>query len=108
MSCESNPIDVFEKLFGSIGYNIQIIYENSKRVSYCERTHRVTDEKYILDISGKNIKIYCSCKKGALRALCDLKKRIDENTISDGEYICSPLFKVRGYIEGFYGNPWSH
>ncbi|MBE6783110.1 MAG: beta-N-acetylglucosaminidase [Ruminococcaceae bacterium] len=108
MNCKSDPINVFEKLFGNIGYSIRIIYENSKRVTYCERTHRVTDEKYILDISGNEIKIYCSCKKGALSALCDLRKRTDENTISDGEYICSPLFKVRGYIEGFYGNPWSH
>ncbi len=110
MSDKSKPVVVFEKLFGNItnGYNIKIFYENSERVGYCKKTHRVTDEKYILSVSGKEVKIYCSCEKGAFYALCDLAKRIDENTVSDGEYICSPSFAVRGYIEGFYGEPWSH
>ncbi len=110
MNCKSNPKAVFEKLFGnSVGkYNIDIVYENSKRTVYCERTHRVTDEKYILYVSDKETKIYCSCEKSAFYALCDLSRRIDENTLSDGEYICSPSFAVRGYIEGFYGTPWSH
>ncbi|MBQ4604128.1 MAG: beta-N-acetylglucosaminidase domain-containing protein, partial [Clostridia bacterium] len=107
---KSETATVHEKLFGSIenDYNIEIIYENSERIVYCRKTHRVTDEKYILSVSGKEVKIYCSCKKGAFRAFCDLAKRIEEKNISDGEYICSPSFAVRGYIEGFYGNPWSH
>ncbi len=110
MNCKSNPEAVFEKFFGNTSdkYNIGIVYENSKRASYCEKTHRVTGEKYILSVSGKEVKICCSSEKGAFRALCDLAKRIDENTVSDGEYTCSPFFAVRGYIEGFYGNPWSH
>ncbi|MBR3779616.1 MAG: beta-N-acetylglucosaminidase domain-containing protein [Clostridia bacterium] len=110
MNGKSNPAAVFYKLFGDTAdkFNIEIIYENSKRVVYCEKTHRVADEKYILSVSGKEVKIYCSCEKGAFYALCDLAKRIDENTVSDGEFICSPSFSVRGYIEGFYGTPWSH
>ena len=103
-----NPMCVFEKHFKNLNLNIEIIYENSRRVTYCEKTHRVTDEKYILKVSGSDVKIYCSCDKGAFRALCDIAVRIDENSIADGEYVCSPLFKARGYIEGFYGNPWSH
>ena len=110
MTYKSNPSVVFEKLFGNVsdGYNIEIVYENSERVTYCEASHRVTDEKYILSVSDNNIKICCSSEKGAFRALCDLAKRIDENGVCDGIYICSPTFAVRGYIEGFYGNPWSH
>ncbi len=110
MKNKLNPADVVEKLFGNTAskYDFEIVYENSKRVSYCEKTHRVTDEKYILSVSGKEVKIYCSCEKGAFYALCDLAKRIDENTVCDGEYVCSPSFAVRGYIEGFYGTPWSH
>ncbi len=108
MNRRSNPEAVFEKLFGNTDYNIDILYENSKRVCYCEKAYKVTNEKYILSVSGKNVKINCSCEKGAFYALCDLARRIEENTVSDGEYICSPSFKVRGYIEGFYGNPWSH
>ncbi len=110
MSDKSKPAAVFETLFGNTAnkYNIEIVFENSQRVVYCEKTHRVTDEKYILCVSGKEVKIYCSCEKGAFRALCDLAKRTEENTVSDGKYICSPSFAARGYIEGFYGTPWSH
>lgn len=108
MNCRSNPEAVFEKLFGNIEYNIEIIYENSRRVCYCEKTHRITDEKYILSVSDKDVMIRCSSEKGAFYALCDLSRRIDECTLSGGEYICSPSFAVRGYIEGFYGTPWSH
>ena len=108
MNCQSNPKAVFEKLFGDTDYKIEIIYESSKQVCYCEKSHRVTDEKYILSVSGKEVKICCSSEKGAFYALCDLAKRIDESSVSNGEYICSPLFSVRGYIEGFYGTPWSH
>lgn len=109
MKFKSNPETVFEKLFSkTLNRDIDIVYENSKRLCYCEKTYRVTDEKYILTVSGEKTKIYCSCEKGAFYALCDLAKRIDENTIADGEYICSPSFAARGYIEGFYGKPWSH
>lgn len=108
MNRKSNPEAVFEKLFGNTDCNIEIVYENTKRISYCEKAHRVTDEKYILSVSGKDVNIRCSSEKGAFYALCDLARRIDENTVCNGEYICSPSFAVRGYIEGFYGTPWSH
>lgn len=110
MNRRSDPMAVFEKLFGSTATdrNIEIVCENSKRVCYCEKNHRVTDEKYILSLSGKDVKICCSSEKGAFYALCDLARRIEESKVSDGEYICSPSFAVRGYIEGFYGTPWSH
>lgn len=109
MNLKSNPEAVFEKLFGkAISRNVEIIYENSKRVCYCEKAHRVTDEKYILSVSDDNVRIYCSSEKGAFYALCDLARRVDENTAANGEYMCSPSFAARGYIEGFYGNPWSH
>ncbi len=108
MNRKSNPEAVFKKLFGNTGYDIEIVYEDSKPVCYCEKTCRVTDEKYILSVSGKYVKIRCSSEKGAFYALCDLARRIDKSTVSDGEYTCSPSFAVRGYIEGFYGTPWSH
>ncbi len=107
MNSKSNPEAVFEKLFGNTDYNTEIVYENSKRVCYCDKTHRVTEEKYIIFVLGKDVKIYCSSERGAFYALCDLARHIDESTVSNGEYICSPSFAVRGYIEGFYGTPWS-
>ncbi len=110
MNDKSKPKALLARLFGNIAneYNIDFVFENSKRVTYCEKAHRVTDEKYILSVSGKKVKICCSGEKSAFYALCDLAKRIDGNTFADGEYICSPSFAVRGCIEGFYGNPWSH
>lgn len=110
MNEAAKPEVIFKKLFGNTAddYIVEIVYENSERVSYCKKAHRITDEKYILTVCGKNIGIYCSSGKGAFYGLCDLAKRINENSVADGEYVCSPSFAVRGYIEGFYGNPWSH
>lgn len=88
--------------------DITVSYTDTRRTTYCENTRRFTDEKYILNISGKTVKVECSGKKSAFYALCDIAKRLRENRFYDGEYICAPNFAVRGYIEGFYGTPWSH
>ncbi len=103
-------IPAFRELFGDDldDFDINISYLDLKRTVYCEKSHRVTDEKYILNISGRKIYIECPGEKGAFYALCDIARRICENRLCDGEYICSPSFAVRGYIEGFYGTPWSH
>lgn len=94
---------------GDIDAEITVSQKNDRSVCYCEKTHRVTDEKYILNISAdKKINIECSGEKSLCYALIDVKNRIDSETLSEGKYICSPSFKVRGYIEGFYGTPWSH
>ena len=100
----------FDDAFGNVfsGVDITFAVGNTRRVCYCERTKRLTDEKYILTVSGSCINAECSGEKSAFYALADIAKRIEENTLSDGEYISAPSFAVRGYIEGFYGNPWSH
>ncbi len=88
--------------------DITVSYNNTRRTTYCENSHRLTDEKYILKVTGKKITVECSGAKSAFYALCDIHKRFKDNCISDGEYICAPSFETRGYIEGFYGTPWSH
>lgn len=88
--------------------DISVSYANTKRTTYCEKSHRYTDEKYILTVCGKKIDIECSGGKSGFYALCDIAKRLRENNLCDGEYICVPSFAVRGFIEGFYGTPWSH
>ncbi len=100
----------FEDAFGDVfsNYDITFTVGNTCRVCYCEKTQRLTDEKYILTVSGNCINVECSGEKSAFYALVDIAKRIEENKLSDGEYISVPSFAVRGYIEGFYGNPWSH
>lgn len=87
--------------------NIKIRCTDTRRTTYCEKTHRITDEKYILNISGNTVNIECSGEKSAFYAMCDIARRVEENRLCDGEFICAPLFKSRGYIEGFYGTPWS-
>ena len=87
----------------------EIIIEKSdcRNVCYCDRTHRVTDEKYILRISRNRINVLCSGEKSAFYAVCDINGRMDSGSLGDGEFACSPSFRVRGYIEGFYGVPWT-
>lgn len=100
----------FKELFGGIldSFDITVSYSRTRRTEYCEKSHRLTDEKYILNISDKSIHIECSGEKSAFYALCDVAKRVNENRLQNGEFICSPSFAARGYIEGFYGTPWSH
>lgn len=103
-------IPAFDELFGNAlnDFDINISYRDSKRTAYCEKSHRLTDEKYILSITDKKIGIECSGEKSAFYALCDIVKQLGEKRLCGGEYICAPSFAVRGYIEGFYGTPWSH
>lgn len=89
------------------GIKTDFIIKNDRSVCYCEKTNRLTDEKYILEINGNTVKITCSGEKSGFYALCDIAKRVREENLTDGEYICAPAFSVRGYIEGFYGTPWT-
>lgn len=102
-------IPAFSELFGNSlnEYRINISYHNSRLTTYCEKSRRITDEKYILSISDKDINIECSGEKSAFYAICDIIKRKQEDRISNGNFICCPSFNVRGYIEGFYGTPWT-
>ncbi len=103
-------IPAFSELFGDVlkDFDIRISYLNSRLTSYCEKSQRLTNEKYILNISGSDITVECSGEKSAFYGLCDIAKRISKDNLCDGKYICNPSFRVRGYIEGFYGPPWSH
>lgn len=103
--------NLFGSLFCDSGVCVRICRENTRRVCYCDKTRRVTDEKYILQItatdSGFDVCAVCSGNKSAFYALCDLERRVRTGTLCAGEFVCSPLFVQRGYIEGFYGTPWT-
>lgn len=102
----------FEDFFNEHNISITLNKTNLRKVCYCEKKQRITDEKYILNVEQSdgvvNVTVECSGKKSAFYALCDLKLRVENNALADGEFTCSPTFATRGYIEGFYGTPWTH
>ncbi len=85
--------------------------DNSRKMTYIEDTRRLTDERYILETSvsaGKpNIKITASSKRGVRDAVNAIYRQIRDGSLFVGVIEDYPLFYKRGYIEGFYGKPWS-
>ena len=90
------------------GLNVVFKYENSKETTYAEDIARLIDEKYIIIVSEKEIIVKASCEKGAFRGAHSLAKLIVKNELKEGTLVDYPLFKKRGYIEGFYGPTWEN
>lgn len=87
--------------------NVNIYRSNSKDAAYIEETRKISDEKYTISISEKgDCDITVTSKRGLFRALCTLAKLLNEKSLKAGTIEDYPLFSMRGYIEGFYGNVW--
>ena len=90
---------------------IDIVKKNAKETEYIENCCRVTDEKYFISAEkcadGLNITVTVSCRKSLFRALCRIKGMLVDKKFFIGDAEDYPSFAERGYIEGFYGNPWS-
>ncbi|TDX13190.1 MULTISPECIES: beta-N-acetylglucosaminidase domain-containing protein [Petrotoga] len=69
-------------------------------------------ESYLMKVEKENrtVKIFSKSKKGIFYGLQTLRQLVDfENKLLPiVEILDSPSFKMRGIIEGFYGEPWSH
>lgn len=91
---------------------VSVVKENTRRTEYIEEAYRVTDEKYFIsgEKDGKNhrLTVTVSCKKALFRALNRIISMCADGRLPVGTVEDYPLFAKRGYIEGFYGNPWSH
>lgn len=91
---------------------IDITKENTRRLEYIDEACRVSGEKYVLSAEkrddGIRISATVSCKKSLFRAVNRIIGMIDDKKFFIGEAVDYPLFAVRGYIEGFYGKPWTH
>lgn len=89
---------------------VEIMTERTRRTTYAENLYRYTEEKFILEAgeAGGQIKLICSGGRSLFYALAELARRMEDDMLLPGTYECCPSFKVRGYIEGFYGKPWSH
>ncbi len=90
---------------------IQVKLDNTRNTTYIEETQSITNEKYALNIvstgSGADIQLSSAGQRGIFYGLCSIAQMIEANEFFSGEIIDYPLFKTRGYIEGFYGKPWS-
>ncbi len=107
-------LDIAEKIFDSYNiktngeYNVNVKIINSKKTTYIDEISKVTDEKYIIDVTDNTATIEASCEKGVFRALNTICKLINKNELRTGECVDYPLFSTRGYIEGFYGKTWEN
>ena len=90
---------------------IDIIKKNTKDTEYIEECTCVTDEKFLISSEkcdgGVHITLTVSCRKSLFRALCRVRAMRNDKSVFIGSAVDYPLFAERGYIEGFYGNPWT-
>lgn len=107
-------LDIAEKIFESYNiktngeYNVNVKIINSKKTTYIDEISKVTDEKYIIDVTDNTATIEASCGKGVFRALNTFCKLINQGELKTGNCEDYPLFSTRGYIEGFYGKTWEN
>ncbi len=89
-----------------------VIKENTARTEYIDEAYRVTDEKFFIsgakDGDDFRLTVTVSGKKSLFRAFNRIISMINEGKLPVGTVEDYPLFAKRGYIEGFYGNTWSH
>ena len=90
------------------GYRVEFVKSDSRKTTYIEDIHRLCDEKYIITVSKDGATVEVSAQKGAFRAAHTLAKLIAKGELCEGTLEDYPLFKKRGYIEGFYGDTWEH
>ncbi len=106
--------EVFEIVFNeyniptNAGITVNLIQEDSRETTFAEEISALTDEKYIINVSQSGVTIKFSCKKGAFRGAHTLAKLIKNKELCEGTLVDYPLFKKRGYIEGFYGPTWKN
>ena len=92
----------------NISFNISNVEEDGLNIILSEKTMDKI-EGYTLKID-KNIEIIGNDKDGVfygIVTLANILKQV-ENTLLKCEIIDYPEIIYRGYIEGFYGYPWSH
>ncbi len=110
---------MFISRLSDAGYNcstdakikIETRIRNNRSHTYVEESRRVTDEKYFISsyFAGGSlwIKISAGGKRGLYHACSNIIKQLSSGKLAIGEISDYPLFATRGYIEGFYGNPWN-
>lgn len=80
-----------------------------KDFGYIPETGEYSDEKYSLEFSPEENRcvIKCSGLRGLHWGVNTLAKLIRKGALANVRIEDRPLFAARGFIEGFYGRPWS-
>lgn len=110
-SCEG-PLggEKFRIVFGECADGGDLTVEIKAR--YAAPDGNENDEAFTLDVSetetGISAEIFCLTDAALVRALFRIKAMLDGKTLPLGRISDWPSFACRGYIEGFYGKPWSH
>lgn len=94
-----------EKVFREYSLDVIGDYPIEIRLSDDET---VNNEEYFLKVSKEKTTVNVFSKRGAFRAAHTLAKLISENEFKTGTLEDYPLFRKRGYIEGFYGPTWEN
>ena len=89
-------------------FEVEIKIADTRKTTYIDEISVISDEKYIIEVAADKALVQASSEKGVFRALNTLCKLIANNELKQGTCEDYPLFATRGYIEGFYGTPWSH
>ncbi len=91
---------------------VNIIKQNTRQLEYIDEARRLSGEKFIISSKkseeGLVLTLTVSCREGLFRAVNRIVQMITDKKFFIGTVTDYPLFAVRGYIEGFYGKPWSH
>ncbi len=84
---------------------------DTRALTYIEESRRVSREKFNIKsekIDGKfHISVEFAHRLGLFYAVNRIIRGLKANSFFIGEIEDYPLFAKRGYIEGFYGKPWS-
>lgn len=112
VSVDGEYKDTAEKILAEYGisctsdFPVRITVCDSRRTTYIEELARLSDEKYFITVSDDGILIEASCRRGVFRAVHTLAKLIKKDELRTGTLEDYPMFRRRGYIEGFYGHTW--
>ena len=91
---------------------INIEKKNTYQLEYIDEARRLSGEKFIISSekteNGLVLTVTVSCRKGLFRAVNRIIQMLTDKKFFIGSVTDYPLFAVRGYIEGFYGKPWSY
>ena len=88
------------------GFNVEIVIDCSREVTYIDELSQLSDEKYFITVTDAGAVVRASCRRGVFRAVNTLAKLIAKGELKTGTLEDYPMFARRGYIEGFYGHTW--